>query len=49
MNFLTLDARRSAEAVRGILDRAAAALLEDAGRGRSALRPPEPETLVGTG
>jgi hypothetical protein len=49
MNFLTLDAKRSAEAVRRILDRATAAFLEAAGQGRSALRPPEVEKLVGTG
>ena len=48
MNFLTLDARRSAEAVRGILDRATAAFLEAAGQGRSALRPAEPTKRIGT-
>ena len=37
MHFLTLDARRSAEAVRGMLDRAEEALRETAGRGETAV------------
>jgi polysaccharide deacetylase 2 family uncharacterized protein YibQ len=37
MGFLTLDARRSAEAVRGALERAEEALREVAARGGTAL------------
>ena len=40
MDFLAPDARRSAEAVRGILDRAEAGFLEVAGRGETALGEP---------
>jgi hypothetical protein len=45
MAFLTLDARRSAEAVRGALDRAEEALREVAARGARAL-PPAPGAFV---
>ena len=45
MGFLAPDARRSAEAVRGILDRAEAGLLEVAGRGETALGEPGKSAL----
>jgi hypothetical protein len=41
MGFLTLDARRSAEAVRGMLDRATGELDEAAQRGEMGLKAPE--------
>jgi integrase len=41
MGYLTLDARRSAEAVRGMLDRAVSELGEAAQRGETGLKAPE--------
>lgn len=47
MEFLTLDARRSAEAVREMLDRAESAFQEVVESGDSALRTPEKEGRIG--
>ena len=46
-NFLALDARRSAEAARGIVDRAEAEFLEVLNRGESSLGVPEQKGRVG--
>jgi integrase len=48
MNFLSLDARRSADAVRGMLDRAEADLQEVVGRNETALGMPQERTRTGT-